>query len=269
MYLKWRFWCACTLLATLSVEIARAQSWQWTRQRESSGSDCARAVAVSVDGQVYVAGYTDGGLDGQSSSGKLGYLPHPVQLKWGVAVDKAKRQLEHRLCGGCGCERRGPGVCGWWTRQSGSSSDDIAVAVAVSVDGQVYVAGYTDGSLHRQSSSGSADAFLMQYSSSGVWQWTRQRGSSSYDSARAVAVSVDGQVYVAGFTEGSLDGQSSSGSRDTFLMQYSSSGEWQWTRQRGSSSWDQALAVAVSVDGQAYLTGSTDGPRRAKLFRKR
>eukprot|EP00971_Amphidinium_carterae_P247252 4910249-Amphidinium_carterae.1 len=74
----------------------------------------------------------------------------------------------------------------------------------------------------------------MQYDSSGEWQWTRQRGSSDGDYAYAVAVSVEGQVYIAGYTWGSLDGQSSAGEYDTFLMQYDSSGEWQWTRQRGS-----------------------------------
>eukprot|EP00971_Amphidinium_carterae_P117848 2334625-Amphidinium_carterae.1 len=64
----------------------------------------------------------------------------------------------------------------------------------------------------------------MQYDSSGEWQWTRQRGSSSWDKPRAVAVSVEGQVYVAGCTGGSLDGQSSAGEPDAFLMQYDSSG---------------------------------------------
>eukprot|EP00971_Amphidinium_carterae_P327843 6459409-Amphidinium_carterae.1 len=109
-----------------------------------------------------------------------------------------------------------------WTRQRGTSGMDVATGVAVSVDGQVYVVGYTGGSLDGQSSAGALDAFLMQYSSNGVLQWTRQKGTSSRDFATDVAVSVDGQVYVAGYTEGSLDGQSSAGFADAFLMQYSS-----------------------------------------------
>eukprot|EP00971_Amphidinium_carterae_P051025 1004691-Amphidinium_carterae.1 len=109
-----------------------------------------------------------------------------------------------------------------WTRQRGSGDWDRARAVAVSVEGQVYVAGWTDGSLDGQSHAGGRDAFLMQYDSSGDWQWTRQRGTSNDDYARAVAVSAEGQVYVAGYTLGSLDGQSSAGERDPFLMQYDS-----------------------------------------------
>eukprot|EP00971_Amphidinium_carterae_P106867 2116768-Amphidinium_carterae.1 len=63
----------------------------------------------------------------------------------------------------------------------------------------------------------------MQYDSSGEWQWTGQRGSSDNDYALAVAVNFDEQVYVAGNTEGSLDGQSSAGVSDAFLMQFASS----------------------------------------------
>eukprot|EP00971_Amphidinium_carterae_P073931 1461882-Amphidinium_carterae.1 len=100
----------------------------------------------------------------------------------------------------------------------------------------------------------------MQYDSSGEWQWTRQRGSSSSNYAQAVAVSVEGQVYVAGHTLGSLDGQSSAGGWDAYLMQYDSSGEWQWTRQRsGPGNTVYAQAVAVSVDGQVYVAGETYG----------
>eukprot|EP00971_Amphidinium_carterae_P308786 6135815-Amphidinium_carterae.1 len=106
----------------------------------------------------------------------------------------------------------------------------------------------------------------MQYSSNGVLQWTQQRGTSNSDFATGVAVSVDGQVYVTGYTEGSLDGQSSAGDNDAFLMQYSSNGVWRWTQQRGTSSLDEANGVAVSVDGQVYMAGGTEGSLDGAAF---
>eukprot|EP00971_Amphidinium_carterae_P217541 4318524-Amphidinium_carterae.1 len=73
MQLRGRFWYACALVATLQVQIAGAQTdltWRWTRQWGSSETEYARAVAVSNDGKVYVAGYTWGSLDvGQSNAG--------------------------------------------------------------------------------------------------------------------------------------------------------------------------------------------------------
>eukprot|EP00971_Amphidinium_carterae_P097704 1933424-Amphidinium_carterae.1 len=144
-----------------------------------------------------------------------------------------------------------------WTRQRGSSIGDYARAVAVNVDGQVYVAGYTGGSLDGQSSSGSDDAFLIQYSSSGAWQWTRQWGSSSWDQAEAVAVSIEGKVYVAGYTGGSFDRQSSSGSVDAFLTQYSSSSAGTKTTSVISTEPSTALSSSThtSATSQSSVTG--------------
>eukprot|EP00971_Amphidinium_carterae_P072663 1436901-Amphidinium_carterae.1 len=101
--------------------------------------------------------------------------------------------------------------------------------MAVGGDGKVYVVGETRVRLDGYNSyyfliPVNIDAFLMQYDASGAWQWPRQRGSSSSDYAYAVAVSGDGKVYVAGYTGGSLDGQSSAGNEDAFLMQFDATG---------------------------------------------
>src|SRR5439155_1266491 len=118
-----------------------------------------------------------------------------------------------------------------WTRQFGTSADDLADAVAVDGTG-VYMAGFTGGTLPGQTSAGGVDAFLRKYDSSGNVLWTRQFGTSAYDSA--VAIAADGtSVYVAGFTGGTLLGQTSAGGYDAFLRKYDSSGNVLWTRQFG------------------------------------
>ena len=50
--------------------------------------------------------------------------------------------------------------------------------------------------------------------------WTKQFGTSDGDSAWGVAVDTSGNVYVAGFTEGALPGQTSAGERDVFLVKF-------------------------------------------------
>ena len=64
--------------------------------------------------------------------------------------------------------------------------------------------------------------------------WTRQFGTSGYDFARAVAVDPEGNVYVAGRTEGALPGQVSSGDFDAFVRKYDRDGDEVWTRQFGT-----------------------------------
>src|SRR3989454_283435 len=99
-----------------------------------------------------------------------------------------------------------------------------AVGIAVDASG-VYVAGSINGTLPGQTSAGSCDA-------SGV--------------------------YVAGLTWDALPGQTSAGSGDAFLRKYDASGNVLWTRQFGSSDFDQADNVAVDASG-AYVAGVTAG----------
>src|SRR3989304_644994 len=57
-----------------------------------------------------------------------------------------------------------------WTRQFGTSSFDVAYAVAVDGSG-VYVAGRTDGTLPGEMSAGGDDAFLRKYGAEGTEAW--------------------------------------------------------------------------------------------------
>ena len=60
--------------------------------------------------------------------------------------------------------------------------------------------------------------------------WPAQFGSAVYEKAESVATDLDGNVYMAGHTEGSLAGVNA-GSYDALLAKYDSSGEQLWVRQ--------------------------------------
>ena len=94
--------------------------------------------------------------------------------------------------------------------------------------------GKTGGGLDGNTSSGLTDIFLVKYNSSGTKQWTKQLGTSDYDWGNGVSTDSSGNVYVTGKTEGGLDGNTSSGLTDIFLVKYNSSGTKQWTKQLGT-----------------------------------
>ena len=59
---------------------------------------------------------------------------------------------------------------------------------------------------------------------------------ATHDYANGVVTDSSGNVYVTGGTIGGLDGNTSAGANDLFVVKYNSSGTKQWTKQLGSSS---------------------------------
>ena len=84
-------------------------------------------------------------------------------------------------------------------------------------------------------------------------------GSSSYDIAHALTTGLDGSIYVCGYTQGNLDGQTNNGGRDAFITKYQPDGTKSWTKLLGSSSYDLANALTTGLDGSIYVSGYTGG----------
>ena len=189
------------------------------------------SVSAAADGSVYIAGVTDENLDGQTNSGDFDAF---------LSKYNAEGSRE-------------------WTKLIGSSSEDWGYSVGTGIDGTVYIAGYTEGNLDGKTNSGDFDAFLSKYNSDGSKVWTQLLGSSSSDYGLSVSTAFDGSVYIAGTTEGNLDGQTNSGEADAFLSKFNSDGSKAWTRLLGSSSAEWGSAVATAADGSVYITGETYG----------
>ncbi len=144
-----------------------------------------------------------------------------------------------------------------WTRQFGTTKIDAGLGVAVDSAGNVYITGWTEGSLFGPSA-GRHDAFLAKYDSSGTRLWTRQIGTSNSDFSRAIAVDGEGNAYITGSNAGGFGGPGFGGN-DVFLAKYDASGTPLWARQIGTSEKDDGVGVAVDGVGSAYITGYTSG----------
>ncbi len=195
----------------------------WTRQFGTSAYDNAASLAVDSSG-VYVAGRTSGALPGQSSAGSEDTYLRKYDFDGNVV----------------------------WTRQFGSSSSDIPTGVAID-SSAVYVVGDTNGSLPGQTNQGSWDGFVRKYDLDGNALWTRQIGTSGFDSGSGVALA-GGAIYVAGYTGGAMPGQASAGDLDAYVRKYDGSGNEVWTRQFGSSAADRGLEAATDSTG-VYVVG--------------
>ena len=92
-----------------------------------------------------------------------------------------------------------------------------------------------------------------------TWSGTQQLGTSSDDRGYGVTVDSSNNIYVTGYTNGGLDGNTNSGESDIFLVKYNSSGTKQWTKQLGTSSRDSGSGVTVDSSDNLYVTGETGG----------
>ncbi len=261
---------------------------EWTEQLGSASSDFANGVATDSSGNVYVAGGTYGGLDGNSnkdnadlfvvkynSSGTKEWTKQYGTGEYdearGVATDSSGNVY---VVGGTKGNLNGISNSGrtdafvikfnssgtkQWTKKLGTWQNDLANGVATDSSGNFYVTGFTYQHLDGNTSAGKADLFVVKYNSSGTKQWTKQLGTSKHDRARGVATDSSGNVYVTGDTYGGLDGNTSAGNSDLFVVKYNSSGTKQWTKQLGTSSTDSANGVVTDSSGNVYVAGGTYG----------
>ena len=147
-----------------------------------------------------------------------------------------------------------------WVRQIGSAGQDWAYGLALDGAGNAYITGYTQGNLGGPNA-GSGDIFLAKYDASGTLLWTRQTGSLRDEVATGVAVDGTGNAYITGYTWGNLGGLDAGGGEtaDIFLAKYDASGTLLWMRQTGTAAREEPIGVAVDGDGNAFITGYTNG----------
>ena len=106
---------------------------RWTHPFGTGSFDDAAGVATDVHGNVYASGSTEGALAGDNAGGADAFI---------------------RSYDSDGNLR--------WTRQFGTSSEDVAVGVATDTNGNVYTTGYTSGALVGENA-GDHDAFIRKY----------------------------------------------------------------------------------------------------------
>ncbi|MSO21450.1 MAG: hypothetical protein EXQ56_13535 [Acidobacteria bacterium] len=143
-----------------------------------------------------------------------------------------------------------------WARQYGTGRAEAGNSIST-MEGNVYVVGDTIGVLPGQINTNlnDRDAFVTRFDTLGNQTWTRQFGATTAAQDVATGAAADGAgVYVVGWTSGTLPQQSRQDGTDAFIRKYDASGAEVWTRQFGTLSDDEALAVVSHTSG-VYVVG--------------
>jgi hypothetical protein len=165
----------------------------------------ATGIALDREGSIYVSGYEIANDNEVSSN--AGDSTYVV-----FKIDSSANLLWHTYVSG----------------GRGDNSGMKARGLALDSMEDVYLAGYTSMAMDNNVHLGETDAFLMQLDgNTGARLWTSQFGTIGYDRALGIAIDrnrPDMTIYVAGETNGSLDGKTNSGGYDAFLVQYNQFG---------------------------------------------
>jgi len=191
----------------------------------------ARAVATAADGSVYVLA----DLSSDSATSAIKGARDVALLKYDSAGKLA------------------------FTQMLGAGQSASGFALAVSSDGKVAVAGSVDGGLAGTSAKGGADSFVSVFAADGEELWTARRGATAKDEALAISFAPNGNLVVAGRTEGSIGANATLGAADSYLRAYSASGAELFTRQFGTGGADTASALLVRDDGSGGMEIFTGG----------
>lgn len=218
------------LAVLLTAALTRAEDpppQEWIRQIRPA--DSATQVVADTFGNIFIAGHTSGNLNGPNAGEADAWF-----AKYNAFGDQQ------------------------WIHQFGTSTSDFVGGIAVDDVENLYLSGNTSSSLGGPNAGGS-DAFLAKFDVNGNPVWTRQIGTTAYDSAGffgSVALDGVGGVYLSGSTKGNLGGIQAT-IEDAFVTKYDESGNRLWLRQMAPNDSDASDAVSSDRNGSIYISGVT------------
>lgn len=235
-----------TIFLTQSIS-AQAPSWQWAKSAGGNMDEIGKAIAVDANGNTYITGCFS------SSTINFGtYLLNNYNYYEDIYLVKYD-----------------PNGNVIWAKSSGGSDNEVAEAIVVDANGDIYITGYFQSPVISfggtvLTNTGVADMFIVKYDPNGTVLWAKSIGGSSSETGEGIATDAIGNIYVAGaFSSPSIiigsnnfSNDTTDGSFDMFISKYDSNGNVLWAKKAGGNSDDNGSSISVDANGNSYITGS-------------
>ncbi|MFA6545891.1 MAG: immunoglobulin domain-containing protein, partial [Limisphaerales bacterium] len=225
----------------------------WARKAGGGGSggqfDQATGVAADAAGNVYLAGVFAGASASFSGS----------------AILTNRGGFDSFLA----CFDPNGGL--QWVQQIGGTQDDRINGIAADPSGNAYVVGEFMGTTQLPGTNLATamtdqNLFVARFSPAGALDWARQAGGTLPDSARAVTLDSNGQIFIAGYFSGAAAFgterlTSVANTYDAFLARLDTNGIFAFAQHAGGGDLggDFGLGLAVDGSGNTLLTGYFSG----------
>ncbi|MDX9804736.1 MAG: SBBP repeat-containing protein [bacterium] len=145
------------------------------------------------------------------------------------------------------------------TVQVGSEKDDEIVFLFTDSQGNIFVAGNTWGTIGGFKNKGKKDVFVAKYKSDGTLEWSKNYGSTDWDSASSASTDAEGNLIITGSTWGDFEGNERIGVGDIFVMKIDKTGKLLWAETAGSDNDDWLNGMWVDSEDNIYVVGGSYG----------
>ncbi|MEP7375006.1 MAG: gliding motility-associated C-terminal domain-containing protein [Chitinophagaceae bacterium] len=166
-----------------------------------------------------------------------------------------------------------------WAKKTGAAEGDYTVGVATDANGNVFSTGVFQGTadmdpgpaVYNMTSRGTIDIFITKYNAAGNFIWSKQIGNDYVlnEGIRALAVDLNGNVYITGYFYQTLDFDPGPGVFNitctgtgyaAYLLKLDNNGNFQWAKNIAQSDYGNiGYSIATANSGNVYVLGTFRG----------
>ncbi len=197
--------------------LAQIENWVYRYDGPWNGVDAANSIVYGADGNIYAAGYSDGGST---------YYDFTV-----ICLTPA-------------------GDTNWVYRYNGPGNDyDVANSIIYGADGNIYAAGYSIDT------GSSLDFTVISITPAGSTNWVyRYNGPNSYyDEANSIVYGADENIYAAGYSYGNGTFEDFT----VISLTPAGSTNWVYRYNGSGNDYDEAKSLVCGADGNIYAAGGS------------
>lgn len=231
---------------------SQTPSFEWAVSLGASGPDNGSAITCDDFGNIYVTGSFSNSVDFDQGPGEVLLTSNGDGDVFVLKMDGLGKLL--------------------WAKSFGGNNTDGGKSITVDRNGNVFVAGTMGGrykydprqkTLHMISVSGE-DIFVQKLDPKGNVKWIKSIGGKESDLGKAITSDANGNIYVTGFFEGTVDfdpGQevrylTAPPSGAMFVLAMNTSGALLWANAMVGKGWARPASIASDSKNNLYLTGS-------------
>lgn len=234
------------------VSLAQTNTFQWAKAIGGNQNEYSDGVATDAQDNVYVFGTFVGSVDFDPTSGTDTYTSNGLTDVFISKYDDLGNYI--------------------WTLAIGGTLGERVKSVYCDNNNNIYVTGFFNGTVNFNpkgtavpltAAMSASNAFIAKYNSNGILTWVKSFGDYGETVSNDVVVDNSGNVYIAGFVDGSVTFPSQStfysSSSDIFVIKLNANGDFVWGKTFGSTSDEEALALTLDASNNILITGYFSG----------